>query len=199
MTNVGTVMIEQPRMARFHTTRPGWADSPCAPGSASSPCASVAACESPTTSTFTGLGADRCRSVRPPRSARAGRRRLGTTGGPPVCATSPTSPVSTGREPTVARTRRRPPRPRRRPWRSRASCGDRRAARRDGSARRRRSASPPRARRPPTSRTARSASTAEPEAGRREHEVERPVPQVHLVGDVADPSQRVASCSARPR
>ncbi len=56
MTNVGTVMIEQPRMARFHTASPGCADSPCTPGSASRPWASVAAWESPTTSTFTGLG-----------------------------------------------------------------------------------------------------------------------------------------------
>ena len=41
--NIGTLMMEQPRIARFHTASPGCADNPCTPGSASRPCARVAA------------------------------------------------------------------------------------------------------------------------------------------------------------
>ena len=39
ITNVAALVMEHPRMARFHTSSPGCADSPCAPGSASRPCA----------------------------------------------------------------------------------------------------------------------------------------------------------------
>src|SRR6478609_7506730 len=106
MTNVETVMIEQPRIARFQTVSPGCADRPCTPGSASRPWAIVAACESPTTSTFTGLGGATGEAAEPvavpaPLESAAGVA-FGTTGGPPDCATSPTAPLSTGRELRVA-------------------------------------------------------------------------------------------------
>ena len=104
----GNVLISQPRMERSHTARPGWAVSPFTPGFAWIPCAIVAACESPTTSTFKGVNivVVGAAGVLVPLGLELGVEVVGVVfgkvGGGPVNATSPVWPVNAGCASSVA-------------------------------------------------------------------------------------------------
>ena len=174
MRKVFAVVMEHPRMARFQTVIPGSAVRPWAPGSASNACARVAPCESPTTMTLIG--------PRPSGPVGAADDRL------PV-ASSPTSPESAGRAPVVEATT---PNPTASTATTTANCARRGSAQSDA-APDRLADEEVRDRRERHHRAqpqCEQRTAADPGAGGREDEVERPVPQVHLVGDVADPPHR---------
>ena len=167
-TKTGKLTIGQARIARFQTEMPGWAERPKRPGSARMPCARVAACESPTTSTFSTSG------------VRVGRGRARS-------ATCPTCPLS-----ARLRADRRREHPDaedddggadhhpREAWRTQAhAAADRVVDQSRGG---------PRERDHDGETNREQREPVETGAVRRDHEVRGPVPEVHLVRDPADPA-----------